>query len=97
MADATWVRDHILNATPGAAAALPGRTEQITVNSYPTATTATVIVRPASGTAVVQSSNPALSSANMLRIDTQISWAGPSGLTNSRQFTTVVAQGGITR
>lgn len=95
--DASYLRDNVLNAAPSAATPLPDPVEQIAVNSYPTATAPTVVVRPAAGGAVVQSLNSALSTAKMLRIDVQISWPDANGSTDARQITTVVTKGGIIR
>lgn len=97
LTDATYLRDNVLNAAAGSTAALPGRAEVISINAYPTATTPIVVSRPASGTPTVQSSNSALSSAGLLRLDISISWSKLGGGTGVRQFTTVVTRGGIIR
>ncbi len=95
--DGAYLRDNVLNNPSGSAASTSGLSEQIAINAYPTATTPTVVTRGPTGGAVVQASNPALSTASMLRIDAQVSWAEVGGGTNSRQFTTLITQGGITR
>jgi len=97
LTDGAYLRDNVFNSVPGAASTVPGLSERLTISEYPTASTSTVVVRTAAGAASVQSSNTALANAKMLRIKTLISWPGSGGSSNSREFTTVVTQGGILR
>lgn len=95
--DATYLLNNLMNTDPSAGASAPGETEQLTINAYPTATTATQITRAYGGSATILSSNAALSGSSMIRVDFQVTWPKASGPPHVRQFTTVIAQGGITR
>jgi Tfp pilus assembly protein PilV len=97
LTDNTTIRDSILANLPGDSTSVPGLSETITLNVYPTPTTATVFTRPYGGSASVSSTNPGLSSASMIRVDTLITWNKSNGGTNTREYTTVIANGGITQ
>jgi Tfp pilus assembly protein PilV len=96
--DATYLSTTLMSADPVAAAGVPGETETLSIDSYPaTSGTATTITRPFGGPTTIVSSNPSLSLNGTVRVNFTISWTGNSGSSHTRQFTTVIANGGITQ
>ena len=93
--DGAYLRDNVLNSAADATASLQGAAEQLSVNAYPTATTANLITRPAGGPASLQTSNTSLASATAVRIDASVTWPKRSGGIHTRQYTAVLTNGGI--
>ena len=94
---------------PLPAVELPGFTEQVTVCDYvapiPGTTQAAApaspwikITRDVNGVVTLVEDAPNLVDASrMVRVDVQIQWPGPNGITRTRQTAVIIANGGIGR
>ncbi|MGB8353164.1 MAG: hypothetical protein WCD79_04695 [Chthoniobacteraceae bacterium] len=88
-----------MTTQPSAAPSIPGYGEEVTVNSYPAATTAIDVTASAAGSAVINSNNSLLStggSGSMVKVDISVTWPNYYGATHQRTVTTVISNGGIT-
>ena len=105
--DAQAIQD--LYATPPLPSIeLPGFSEQVTVSAFTPATSSDltapapvapflIVTRAVNGTVALFSDAPDLIDGTAVRVDVQITWPGPQGITRMRETSVVIANGGIGR
>jgi hypothetical protein len=87
---------------------LPGFSEQVTISAFTPATSSDltapapaapflVVKRALDGTVMLFSDAPDLIDGMAVRVDVQITWPGPQGITRMRETSVVIANGGIGR
>ena len=105
--DATAMQD-LYSIPPLPSVELPGFSEQVTISAFtPTTTSGTAsaapsnpmiqITRNTSGTVNLASDAPDLIDGAAVRVDVQITWPGPGGLTRMRETSVIIANGGLGR
>lgn len=95
LTNATYVQTNLLNTPTNTEAMLHSLVETVTISPYP-ATAATPLQETRQqGAVTINSTNTALATAAVVRLDYQLSWLSQRGTTRTRQISTIVANGGI--
>jgi Tfp pilus assembly protein PilV len=105
--DAVAMQD-LYASPPLPSAELPGFSEQVTISAFtPTTTSGAAsaapsgallqIARNSAGTVSLVSDSVGLVGGTTVRVDVQITWPGPGGITRMRETSVILANGGIGR
>jgi hypothetical protein len=93
LTDSTYLRTNVLNSSPSGAANLGNLTEVLTINSYPTAGNPPISLTRTNGSASVTTSNAAIASSTLVRVDATLSWtAAPGGRSRTQATSTLLAK-----
>ena len=93
LTDSTYLRTSVFNSAPVGASNLGTLTETITINSYPIAVNPPISVVRSNGAASVVTTNAAIASGTLVRIDDTLSWtAGPGGRSRRQATSTLMAK-----
>lgn len=93
LTDSTYLRTGVLNSSPTGASTLGTLTETITINSYPVAVNPPISVVRSNGVANVVSTNAAIASGALVRVDDTLTWtAGPGGRARKQATSTLMAK-----
>ncbi len=93
LTSSSYLQTSVLNNATASASQLGSLTETITVNSYPTALNPAIsVVRNSNGTVTVATTNSAIASGSMARVDISLNWTGSNGRSRTEGTTTVIAR-----
>lgn len=94
LTDSAYLRTNVLNSAPSGAANLGQLTETLTINSYPVAGNPPIsVIRNSNGFTSVVSTNAAIATSTLIRVDESLSWtAGPGGRPRTQATSTLVAK-----
>jgi len=92
LTDSNYLRTSFLNSAPSGAANLGQLTETLTINSYPVAGNPPISLTRTNGSTSVISTNAAIASSTLVRVDEIFSWtAGPGGRPRTQATSTLLA------
>ena len=93
LTDPAYIAGNVLNTAAQNGASLSGLSETVTVNAYPTALSpSNQVTRSSAGAVTVSSTNSAIASGDLVRIDVTLNWtASPGNRPRSVSTTTVWA------
>ncbi len=93
LTDSTYLRTSVLNSAPSGSSNLGQLTETLTINSYPVAGNPPISLTRTNGSASVISTNAAIASGTLVRVDEIFSWtAGPGGRPRTQATSTLLAK-----
>lgn len=93
LTDSSYLSANILNASQSGASNLGSLTETLTINSYPTALNPAIVLTRSNGTVTVTSTNAAIASSTLVRVDESLSWiAAPGGRSRAQATSTLMAK-----
>ena len=93
LTDSTYLSTSILNSAPSGASNLGQLTETLTINTYPIGANPPIRVVRVNGSASVSSTNVAIASGTLVRVDETLSWtAGPGGRGRTQATSTLMAK-----
>lgn len=95
LTDATYLQNNLLNAPTNSEAMLHSLVEVLTISAYPADTSAPLVATRQQDTVSITSTNAALATAAVVRLDLQLSWLGQRGTLRTREISTIIANGGI--
>ena len=72
--DSSYVAGNIMNIAGKNSGSLKSITEVVTINAYPTAVNPPIQITRSNGTITVNSTNAAIASGNLVKIDITLSW-----------------------
>jgi type II secretory pathway pseudopilin PulG len=90
---ATYLQNYVMNASTASEGRLGNPVETLTVNTYPTPSTKSIQITRSNGTTSTVSTNPAIASGDILRVDIALTWVtAPGKRTRTQSRNTVVAR-----
>jgi len=93
LTDSSYLRASVFNSAPAGASNLGTLTENITVNSYPIAVNPPISLVRSNGVATVVSTNGAIATGALVRVDDTLTWtAGPGGRPRKQATSTLMAK-----
>ncbi len=95
LTDATYLQNSLLNAPANSESMLHSLVEVLTISAYPADSSAPLKATRQQYAVSLNSTNPALATAAVVRLDLQLSWLGQRGTTRTRAISTIIANGGI--
>ena len=97
--DSVYLRDTYFATVPKSIAPLNGYTERVVISAWPDpAVCGQLVVEKAKGaTATVLSTGTGLSDQRLAKLDVRVSWTGAQGRIRTRDLTTIISNGGISR
>ncbi|SRR5581483_7051935 len=95
--DANYLAANVLNTATSSAVGLGGLTETMTVTSWANPSMTPGKVTRSGNNVQVNSTDSALASEKMVRIDLNLAWTGVDNRKHTRATTTLIAKGGIAK
>lgn len=97
--DSAYLRDTFFATAPKSIAPLNGYTERVVISAWPDPTAAgqVVVEKTKGSTANVITAGTGLSDQRLAKLDIRLSWTSTQGRTRTRDLTTIISNGGISR